>query len=31
VDRFLGHVLLLWLHAICSILAASSKENPSGS
>src|SRR5215207_8665628 len=31
VDRSLGHVLLLWLHAISSILAASSKENPSGS
>src|SRR5215217_2842092 len=29
VDRFLGHVLLLWLHAISSILAASSKEGPS--
>src|SRR5215217_6838217 len=32
VDRFLGHVVLSsWLHAICSILAASSKEGPSGS
>src|SRR5215208_606314 len=31
VDRFLGHVLLLWLHAISSILAASSKEGPRGS
>src|SRR5215217_5501470 len=31
VDRFLGPCLLLWLHAISSIVAASSKEGPSGS
>src|SRR5215218_9240418 len=31
VDRSLGHVLLLWLHAICSFVPASSKENPRGS
>src|SRR5215207_11727702 len=31
VDRSLGHVLLWWLHAICSFLRAPSKENPSGS
>src|SRR5215207_2462508 len=31
VDRFLGHVLLSWLHAISSFVRAPSKENPSGS
>src|SRR5215218_10047110 len=31
VECSLGHVLLLWLHAISSILPASSKEGPSGS
>jgi hypothetical protein len=29
VDRSLGHVVLWWLHAICSFLRAPSKENPS--
>jgi hypothetical protein len=31
VECSLGDVLLSWLHAICSFVPASSKENPSGS